>query len=264
MNHPFQAAAWNKQLCSKCLSGEAVHGDSVTCESCNNVGLVEKIGKLFLCESCAKRENNTPDPVKINKEEQTIEKFVERINKAAESSTVKNVMDAAIQGNIKQYRDFFNAKIPSIVELKELIDANNEIIAGAKDEKEILERRSYALAKALQARVTYLTMVLFNLRGSEIELSAEVKSIQFYVKDLIPQLRLAKQAEFAAITPNYTPVVVKQTAPKSVKKNAQDKLAESYAKMMNISFEQAQRLLANKLRDECSCSETPGMCKVHS
>lgn len=253
MNHPFQAAAWNKQLCSKCLSGEAVHGDSVTCESCNNVGLVEKVGKLFLCESCAKRENNTPDPVKIDKEEQTIEKFVERINKAAESSTVKNVMDAAIQGNIKQYRDFFNAKIPSIVELKELIDNNPEIT-----------EKSYALAKALQARVTYLTMVLFNLRGSEIELSAEVKSIQFYVKDLIPQLRLAKQAEFAAMTPNYTPVVVKQTAPKSVKKNAQDKLAESYAKMMNISFEQAQRLLANKLRDECSCSETPGMCKVHS
>lgn len=263
MNHSFVAAVWNNKICAgyikdgvkiPCLQSESSHGDAVLCESCSNVGPVELVNKMLLCASCIAKERAVITEPK-SEPEPPIEKLLERIDKLAESSTIKHIMDSAIAGNIKQYRDFFNADIPSIIQLREMIESDDSI---APDQK------NYALAKALQRRITYLTMVLFTLRGSEIELTSEVKSIQFYVKDLIPQLRMKLRAEFAELTPNYTPQVIKTTAPKAARKNAQDKLAESYAKMMKIPFEQAQRLLANKLRDECTCSETPGMCKVHS
>ena len=128
MLHPFQAAAWNKSICSKCLASELMHGSNVTCDSCSNVGLVDKVGKLFLCEACARRELSTiPAPIIAVNQEPSIEKILENIDKLAESNTVKNIMDAAIKGNIKQYRDFFNADIPSIIELKALIDADESI-----------------------------------------------------------------------------------------------------------------------------------------
>jgi hypothetical protein len=143
------------------------------------------------------------------------------------------------------------------MELKTLVDADNSIEASQKH---------YALMSLLKRRVSYLARVLFTTRNTQIEIGAEMKSIQFYMAEMIPKLRMKLRAEFALNTPNYIPQVIKSGTPKTRKGKLSpiDKMAEMYAKSMKISVEQAKKLMEHGLRDNCTCSETPGMCKVHN
>ncbi len=270
MNHSFQQAKWSPTACGVCSKAEKFHGDEVQCESCSNIGPIEFIGKIAMCASCQQRHADTPDSEKetiesvppfSTAEQISLEQIRNQVDRLVDSSaisnthgdTVKSIIDEAIVGNIKEYTDFFNAKIPSIMELKALIDAD-----------ETITDKHYALAHALRSRIQYLARVLFQTKAAQIKMGAEVKSIQQYMSDLIPALRVRMRAEFAANTPNYTPQVIK-SAPKARKATSPgDKLAENYAKIMKITVEEAKRKLSNKLKDDCTCGETPGMCKVHN
>lgn len=266
MNHSFIAAPWNASICSKCLQKEYAHKNDVTCEACNNIGPIELVNKMLICASCQQKEidaQNKPKPEEIAR--LSIEQTLNQVNRILETNqianqdgeAVKDIIDSAIAGNIQQYKDFFNAKIPSIMELKSMVES---------DELIPIDQKHYALMSLLKRRVSYLARVLFATRHSQIEIGAEMKSIQFYMAETIPKLRMKLRAEFALETPNYTPQVIKSGVPKERKKktSASDKMAEMYAKAMKIPIDQAKRLMENKLRDECTCSETPGMCKVHS
>ena len=212
MNHSFISAPWNAKVCSKCVKpehnerGEATHGDSVTCEACNNVGEVELIGKMLLCAPCAQKELIPKQSIE-QVEQLSLEQVLNQVNRIMETQqivnqsdeSVKDILDAAIHGSIKEYKDFFNAKIPSIMELKALVDSDDSIESNQKH---------YALMSLLKHRVSYLAMVLFQTRNTQIEIGAEMKSIQFYMAETIPKLRMKLRAEFALNTPNYTPQVI--------------------------------------------------------
>jgi len=265
MNHTFIAAPWNEKICQKCTGPENMHGDSATCEACSNVGNLELVGKLFLCKTCEEKEKITPEK-KEAAEKLSLEQIVNQVNrivdteqiKSMNGDSVKSMIDEAINGDVKQYTDFFNAKMPSIIELKNLIDLDDSIIGT--------ENKAYALAVACRKRINYLARVLFQLKAGQLEASAEVKVIQNYVGKVIPEIRMKLRHEFAEMTPNYTPQVIKTSTPKvkAKAKNPEEKLAESYSKMMKIPYDQALKLIRNKMRDDCTCSETPGMCKVHN
>lgn len=268
MNHSFIAAPWNPETCSKCAFPESVHSDEVICEACSNVGPVNPVGKMLLCKSCEENENK-PVAKKELEEKLSLEQIVNQINRVVDSEqiksmngdSVKSMIDDAIQGDIKQYTDFFNAKMPSIIDLKNLIDVDDSIVGN--------QNKAYALATACRKRINFLARVLFQLKSGETETAAEIKSIQNYMQKVIPEIRMKLRHEFELTTPNYTPQVIKQTkdGPTKVKakpKNPEERMAENYAKMMKIPFEQALKLIRNKMRDECTCSETPGMCKVHN
>jgi hypothetical protein len=264
MNHSFIAASWNPKVCNKCTKSEDVHGNEVTCESCSNVGPVEIVGKLLLCAECQQRELNTQVAVVISPDEQlSLEQIRNQVDRLVDGNSVKSIngdsvktmVDEAIRGNIKSYTDFFNAKIPSIIELEQRINSSPDIAESDK---------KYALAHALRARIQYLARVLFQLKNGQLETCAEIKVIQEHMSKTIPELRMKLRHEFALNTPNYTPQVIKATKPKaSGPKGQSNKLAESYAKAMKIPYEQALKLIENKLRDDCTCSVTPGICKVH-
>jgi hypothetical protein len=243
---------------------ESAHSDTVLCEACSNVGPVNIVGKMLLCSACEEKENKPPEP-KVDSERLSLDTIVNQVNRLVDSKqiesmngdSVKSMIDEAIQGNIKQFTDFFNAKMPSIVELKNMID-NDETIVGT-------ENKTYALATACRKRTSYLARVLFQLKEGELETAAEIKSIHTYVQKLIPELRVKLRHEFAENTPGYTPQVVKADKPKirAKGKSVEERLAEGYAKMMKIPYEQALKLLKNKLKDDCTCAETPGVCVVH-
>jgi hypothetical protein len=266
MNHSFQSAKWSAKACNICARPESLHGNDVQCECCLNKGPIEIIGKIVMCSDCQERHKNTEvhGPSLEQKEKLSLEQVLNQVDRIVETQaivnkdgeSVKNIIDQAIQGNIKQYTDFFNATIPNIAELKEIINADESIES---------ENKHYALMSALKRRVQYLSMVLFQTRNAQIEMSGEIKSIQHYMAETIPMLRMKLRAEFALNTPNYTPQVIKSAPkPRKTAQSASDKMAESYAKIMKIPIEQARRMIDNKLRDDCTCSETPGLCKVHS
>lgn len=264
MNHSFIAAQWNAIICAKCLQKEYAHKDDVTCEACSNVGEVELVNKMLLCQPCALKEL-TPVITPAQQEVLSLEQTLNQVNRILETNqianadgeAVKDIIDAAIAGNIKKYKDFFNAKIPSIISLKDMIESDESIPS---------DKKHYAVMSLLKKRVSYLAIVLFQTRNSQIEIGAEMKSIQFYMAETIPKLRMKLRAEFALNTPNYTPQVIKSRIPKphKGKQSTEDKMAAMYAAAMKIPLDQAKKLMANKLRDDCTCSETPGMCKVHN
>lgn len=270
MNHSFIAAPWNPTTCSKCAFTEDKHGDTVLCEACSNVGPVDISGKMLLCSTCIEKEKTTEIiPSKEVQERISLDTILNTIDRIVETKqiesmngdSVKSMIDDAIQGDIKQYTDFFNAKMPSIIDLKNLIDLDDSIVGT--------ENKAYALAAACRKRIQFLARVLFQLKSGEIETAAEIKSIQTYVQKVIPEIRMKLRHEFAEKTPNYTPQTIKigKDGPTKVKakpKNPEERMAENYAKMMKISYEDALKKIRNKLRDDCTCSETPGMCKVHN
>src|SRR5260221_6646970 len=172
MNHSFISAAWSINTCAKCATpkfnklGEETHSNEVTCEACNNVGPVTKSGKMLLCYHCESLEHRaSPDQAKLSSEQLSIEQVVNQVNRIIDSHQIVNengenvstIIDEAIKGNIKEYTDFFNAKIPSIIELKVLVDEDTSIEQSMK---------AFALAKILRSRVMYLSRVLFQTRNS--------------------------------------------------------------------------------------------------
>jgi len=276
MNHSFVSASWNKLVCAGyrierdgkvvsivCLRKEHEHADDAQCESCANKGPCEVIDKMLMCAECQIRQQSTKPEIIAKEEKLSLEQVMNQVNRIVDTNaietkdgdSVKTIIDEAIAGNIKEYKDFFNAKIPSITSLKEMID-NDETIES--------DKKHYALMHVLYRRVQYLSRVLFMTSIGQREIGAEVKSIQQYMSETIPQLRMKLRAEFAAITPNYTPQVVQKTPKIRKSGNPADKLAESYAKMMKITIEEAKIFMERKLRNECTCKETPGMCKVHN
>lgn len=261
MNHSFIAAPWNAKVCIKCTRNELAHSDTAICEACSNVGPCELVGKILMCASCQVRDTNTaPKELTVTEAKPSLELVINQVNRLLETDairtsdgdTVKSIIDDAIKGNIKEFKDFFNAKLPSIMELKSLIDTDESI-----------PDKRYALAAALGARVKYLGMVLFQFNSHSIEVSAEVKSIQQYMNSLIPQLRMEQRTQFAANDINFVPQQIKAKSAPKVRTSTTDKLAENYAKLMGVTVEQAKLLIARRLKPECSCAETPGMCKVH-
>ncbi len=279
MNHSFIRAPWSDKVCAKCAipefnkAGEATHSDKVTCEACSSISEIHLVNKMLLCAVCRDKEtqvtgHNSPNEIK---DKLSLEQVVNQVNRIlneqspivnASNENVYSILDRAIQGDIKQYKDFFNANMPSIAELEAIIGADDSICGNTP--QETMHQKSYALAVAMRSRINYLTRVIFATESKQVEMAGEVKSIQFYMSELIPKLRTKLRLEFAQNTPNYTPQVVVKEKKQRAANNPQERLAESYAKAMKISIEEARRKLANKLRDECTCSETPGMCKVHN
>lgn len=263
MNHPFIKAPWNANVCAKCAKAKDLHELLPTCESCGKVidcDVIEFQGKkLTLCVECKTKHNKAIElEIKIEKERSdSVNKFINDSNRLADSQTIKSIVDQAITGNIKQYTDFFNAKMVPIVELEKLINESPEF----KDNDE----RTYYLARTIHTRMKYLTDVLFHLRSGEMELTAEVKVIQEYMNNLIPKVREEKRKEFAEHDITYQ---VPTNAPKTPKMrlSTEDKMAEDLARALKIPIEVAKRKLANKMRNEnveCTCAVTPGICKRH-
>ena len=251
MKHSFISSNINQSICSVCHKIESVHGIT-ECECCAQLDDCEIVNGMLMCSICRDKELSVKSVVPpVN--EPTLEQIVFRANQIVDSPTFQSALDLAIKGNIDKYTDFFNANMPSIISLKELIDSSSDLSD---------EEKRYELAKALGNRIKHLTAKLFEARIAEVQLGAEVKSIQHYMNELIPQLRKELRIQFGISNPNFIPPVKDIKQPK-VRLSAEDRLAEGYAKLMKVSIEQAKILMANKLRKDCTCKETPGICKVH-
>lgn len=291
MNHSFIAAKWNQSVCQKCARPFSEHSIT-TCESCGNTGDCELslIGNILMCQSCQLLEkqvvlakssmndliptnstNTTFDSVNSvdsnnSSTRLTTDQLINQVNRLVETDQIRSVngdsihsmIQDAIHGNIKQYTDFFNAKIASIIEMKQLIDNDNSVAR---------EQKQYELARQLRMRVQYLSKVLFQFQHGQLEVAGEIKSIQSYINDS-NNFRKEIRDGFAISNPNFIPQpiksnVPKETKPKAKKQTIEDKLAEGYAKRMNVSIERARLFVAGKLREQCTCSTTPGICSVH-
>lgn len=295
MKHKFLAKITDKSICAFCSRLPEAHSIDALCESCANRGDCEIKNGILMCPECQSLEarsiiQNIPGPSneaegtsqsdstnhsmsvdstsvienKVEPKEQlSIEQLANQVNRLLDTNqiqdisgnSVKTIIDSAIKGNINEFTDFFNAKIPSIIELEQAINADESIT----DKK-------YELARLLRARVQYLSKVLFQFNNKAVEMSGEVKAIQHYMGTLIPKLRADIRGEFALNNTEYKPIPIKEVKAPKIRLSPTDRIAEGIAKTMNIPLEQAKRIVLGGLKKtgiECTCSVTPGICKVH-
>lgn len=264
MNHEFVKSAWNQLVCAKCALAIDKHV-VLQCEACSsNDTSCKLIDGMYLCASCAEKHTSAKlttqvIPPEIN-DGHKIERIVNQANRLIETdqiqsdngASIRSIIENAVKGNINEFKDFFNAKIPSIIELTTAVE-NDETITDKK----------YEVAKLLKGRLQHLSHVLFEFNHKSLEMSAEVKCVQQYMNQLIPSLRIEQRNQFAENNIDYNPPTIKKPSAPKVRLSNEDKMAEMYAKSMHIPIEQARKLLAQRLRQDCTCKETPGMCPVH-
>lgn len=243
MNHSFIGRQiGDTTLCAKCKYPEDAHSSDAECEACSRIGPCEIIDDILLCIECQIVEGN------IESVEMIVPNAIEDV--MIQDAPTINLTNELISGNITKHQELFNAKIISLVDLEAIINSSD------------IENKQFELARVASERLTHLKQVLWTAREQEMNATAEIHAIQVRLNQLAGKLRADEREKLALEHIEYKP-----TEPKIAKTrlSKEDKLAEHYAKLMKIPIEQAKRLIAASVKEvvKCSCSETPGLCRVH-
>ncbi len=103
--HPFIPSI-GANTCQKCKRPEISHTELATCEACPNIGPCEIWLGMLLCKSCYEKEEKQ----------------------------IKSIVEAkAIDDRVQLRSDVFNAETVAIVQLKQLIDADDSITNNCED-----------------------------------------------------------------------------------------------------------------------------------
>jgi hypothetical protein len=251
LNHSFVQVS-NSTLCGKCHYDFFSHSEYAICDSCNMTAGVEPIstvnGKtLLLCDNCTLLEQNAIKN-EIIEQKTAEEKNSEIIKKLKDIIKYDETLTTSAQ--------FFNAGTIACVELKKIIDSDDEIPVSEKH---------FKLTELIKARYSNNKKILFSAKQIEIETTSDNRAIQYFLNDLASKLSKEESERLHLANIDYVPVVAPKSVPK-VKMTNDEKLAQIYAKGMKIPIEQARVLVKSGLKDmgvSCTCVETPGLCKLH-
>jgi hypothetical protein len=238
---------------------EGLHGKTVECESCHNTGSLTLINNIWLCDDCFSRELQSQIPTKIEPivEKSTVQSIATEIISDHRPTEIENsAINKLGSQSISRSTDFFNARTVAINDRWKDIIADDSI--GA-------ENKHYQLAKEVREHYIHMKNVLFQAVEVQLECVSNQRADQIYLNTLAGKLREEERVKLHLANIDYTPPVPK-AAPKSVRLSKDDKIAADYAKIMGIPIETAKRLLGNKLKEilgDCTCKETPGVCRVH-
>lgn len=258
--HPFVPSQLNQSLCAKCYQSIDKHGSTVTCESCSNSGVLEQLNGIWMCESCRTKEVQALLEPRAIPSAKTLT-FQALANEVSNDHRPTDTQNSAINKlgsqSITRSEDFFNARTIAINDRWKAIIADDTISN---------ENKHYTLAREVREHYLHMKRVLFDAVEVQLECASNQRADQVYLNQLASNLREEERVKLHLQNIDYTPPTPK-SAPKAPRLSKDDKIAADFAKIMNIPIEQAKRLISNKLRDvigECTCKETPGICKLHS
>lgn len=263
--HSFAPSKLNQSLCAVCYRTADLHStkeNEPTCESCNNTGVLTKLNDVWMCESCHTREVQSLLEPRATTETVLVES-VENINKEIERDhRPTDIQNSALNKlgsqSISRSEDFFNARTTAISERWKAIVADDTI--GA-------ENKHYQLAREVREHYLHMKQILFQAVEVQLECASNQRADQVYLNQLASKLREEERTKLHLQNLDYEPPKVPKSAPKTPRLSKDDKIAADYARIMNIPIETARRLIGNKLKEvvgDCTCKETPGICKLHS
>lgn len=243
MNHSFQIN-FTTGKCTKCGRRATDHTNSAQCECCPNVGPCEVIDDMLMCASCQERDKQIKaevTPPEPNTKEARVAELVSKLAKEIPSDR----------------RQYFVGRITAIVDIEtELADSG-------------IDNPQYKLAEIVEANLLALKERLAAKHAEIRELQGNAVADQKYLNQIVPQLRAEEREKFKLYDINYQPAaVIKPTSTASKpRQSASDKAIASYAQMLGISVEQAKLVMEKAMKNvtgaQCTCAETPGICKVH-
>lgn len=240
MKHSFNPNIHN--LCAICGRTDLDHTDSAQCEACPIIGPCEVIGPLLLCAECYDKE------IRILPEEP-----LSQDPRANRITALVNTLGKELPLDSRKY---FVNEVTSIVDIESQVRATG------------IENPQYEFARIIDDRIFQFRKRLFELKNEAIELRIEIDSDQKYLNHIVPTLREEEREKFKAYDISYQPTTaLPATTANKPRQSASDKALASYAAMLGISIEQARISMTNAMKNvtgnKCTCSETPGLCKVH-
>jgi hypothetical protein len=189
------------------------------CEGCEQ--LVVSVDPLLkMCPDCMDKEDELEKELEATADDRVAEAntaSLERVNQAVidqyrgEPISDELVEQLEIDQTIQVRADLFNANTVSIIDMKQSIEADDNVTD-----------KHYELAKKLKDRFLHLRSVLFELDEQKIGITSEQRSIQQYLNDLANKIREDKREELRLSDINYKPVA--PSKPKRKPKTPKPKL----------------------------------------
>jgi len=198
---------------------------------------------MLLCAACYDKEQSIPASESVTQPSASETRIAELTNK----------LDKEIPANA---RLFHVTEVTSIVEIESQVNSDESITD-----------KNLVIAQLVESRLNKFKHNLFQLKEIEVELKTDMVTDQRYLNHLVPQLREEERAKFRAYDISYKPsVVIAPSVPKQ-RLSASDKAYASYAAKLGITIEEAKSRILSGLqlmKIECTCSVTPGICRLHS
>jgi Fic family protein len=184
MLHEFRASQIDASKCVTCKRSETDH----TCDICDASGNVEVYENNLWCASCYQSE-------------QAANQRVASMNQTVETRNQNLLKEDA---TIQIVTDIFNAKIASINELRQAIEADSSI-----------ENKQFALAKTLEERFKHLRSVITGANETIKDAQNEQRAIQTYYNDLAKKLRADEREQIKLQDVQYRPPEKPASKPKA-------------------------------------------------
>lgn len=259
-NHKFNPSKLNITLCAVCYRTEEFHGKLVTCESCSNVNELKLVNGIWMCPNCLSRELEVVSvSIPSQPQSDTVQSISSEVSNDHRPTERQNeAINSLGSQSIKTSEDYFNARTKAI---------HTRWIEILSDSSIETEQKHYTLAREVREHYLHMKSVLFSAMEIQLECASNQRSDQIYLNQLAGKLREEERIKLHLQNIDYVPPSIPKAGPKTPRISKDDKIAADYARIMNIPIETARRLISNKLKEvtgaECTCSSTPGICKIH-
>lgn len=223
MKHEFRAGLADALVCTICKYKEIDHTERATCETCGNSGTCDIVyGNVLMCVDCQDKEKKAQEDLAAGADARVEES---RQNADARAKITKAQQ---IDHSIQIIQDIFNAETVAIVDIRNVIDADESI-----------PEKHFALAKSLEDRHTHFQDVINAARDTIKEAESKQRAIQQYYNELANKLRVEEREKIKLRDVNYKPLEKKIAKPKapSIKKFDKAELIRT-ANAINKEFPQ--------------------------
>jgi len=195
LNNPHEFKAFDKEyredespICVVCGHGERIH----KCEVCENRSPKVMFLTMLMCQECYQEQKAAQEENESGAEQRVIESREEFKRKQAID------VQKILQETIEYKSDYFNANIPSILELRDSI--NPTLDAQTKHEE---------YTKLLIEQVGHLKHVLLEMDDVRMKVSTRLKNMQTEINSSANELRAEVRAKLQIENINYHPVAPK-------------------------------------------------------
>jgi len=215
---------------------------NLNCESCPNMGVefapYKVIDNINMCIICQKRDAEVKIELDMNKslnnENNDMENDpIELIDNLVATIALDNIDEPLVT-----FQDFFNAETKAFVVVREEIFKDKEI----PDDQKFFE-----YARRIKEQHFHFRRVLFEVKKVEVEINARDRALQYLLNSILSKFKTEEREKLKLSDINYQPKVVANKAPR-VRLTGEAKLIDNYARMMNISVEEATKLFKNFMR----------------
>lgn len=161
------------------------------CESCSNIGIREPLNNMLLCRDCIEKE-------KLTLALEVPERLADEVFDSKSVARTAESMVRELDTTIPTRKDLYNAKVPTMQELKAVINADITIT-----------NKNYEIARVMVQQFKHFQNIIFTHQEIVVNAANSLKIIQQEMNDIASKLRSEERANLRIQDINYRP-----TAPK--------------------------------------------------